>query len=166
MAEHKLTLAMNLKNLAPSQYRAFDMDSMAAWGGRHVASNSDGFFLLGGDSDGVDGEDNPVPIDAFFETIQTDFGSDRQKRVAMLLAGYEASGNLAVTVSYDNQAVNADPLAPRKSAQTPHAVRTPVPRRGVGCYVSVRIANVDGADFAINRIQAEVIFEGRRPSGS
>ena len=67
MATTKLTIALELKALAPTQYTNYGFNSMIMLGGTLIGANENGLFELDGE------DDNGTNIDAYFVPVNTDF---------------------------------------------------------------------------------------------
>lgn len=154
-----VTICYNLKINGLTQYTNFDFNSMCRFNGQTLAASDGGLFVIdsGDDDDGTD-------IDAYFELPRSDFGSAYQKRIRSGYAGYESSGTLNIKLATDEGTAVTLPLSPTRSGQ--HGGRFPGRRDTKGRYHTIRVENVDGCDFSIDRIDIIPVILNRKPSGS
>lgn len=150
-------IRMNRNTGALSQYLGFDFNSLCVFSGKVLGVNDDGLFELTGDTD------NGADIDAFVELPTTDFGSEKQKRVRCGLVGYEADGDLTVTVTLDETTAQSATLSPKKAGSVEQSVKVPLQRTLPGRYVMTRIDNVDGSNFALDAVSLDLVELGRKP---
>lgn len=145
-----LALAMNLKNLAPTQYMEFDFNSLCEFNGQVLGANEDGIFLLeSGDLDVA------ATIDAYVEWV-TDFGISSRKHVRRLTIAGETQGDLLVTVQADGGDIGEYSITGASELQQGiWHVYLPVDCRGR--YFTVRISNVSGSQFSTDEVFADVI---------
>jgi hypothetical protein len=141
----RLSLTMNCKNAAVGQSDGLSFDSFAVIDGKLYGSSASGIFLMEGPTDAG------TEIDAFFTIFSTDLGVNVKKRIRSIYLSGNSEGSLKVTPVMDNDegkeySIVADGPTQFKS----HKVA--VDRDERGFFIGVKIANVDGADFAINSI--------------
>lgn len=160
MSAH-LGLCLNLKGGQLSQWANYNFNSMAKVGDTYVGAGEDGLFTLNSSQD-----DDGTPIEAFFELPDSDWGIASQKRIRSMYVGYEANGNLLLTVKDDNGNERNYTLAPNHAANQQHSAKVPGARDGKGRYWMIRIDNVNGADFSIDDIRVIPIILNRKPSGA
>lgn len=157
MAE-KTVLNINLTNLAVTQFCNYNFNSFCKIGNKYFGASDSGIFeLTGNDDAGTD-------IDAFFELLVSDFGIDNVKRLRSIYVGYEAKGDLIITVKDNENNARTYTLSYITSAydrQTGGKVN--IGRDGLGRYWQIRIDNVNGAYFAIDSIKALLVILGRKP---
>jgi hypothetical protein len=160
MSDH-LTLVLNLKRKAPSQYCDYDFNSMVKFNGAYIGAGDDGIFQLftgDTDDDGAEG----AAIAAFIELPKSNMGIPNMKRFRRMYFGYIADGNLSLTLTVDDTAQTPVAMAPYLSDKQSHQVVN-ITRVGQGAYWQIRIDNVDGADFTIDSIHALINVLGRKP---
>lgn len=78
---------------AMSRFTGYRFNSAAVIGGRLIAADDGGLYLLTGD------DDAGTPVVARLTTGLSDVGDPQQKRVREVFVGYEADGTLAMKVS-------------------------------------------------------------------
>ena len=139
-----LTLDINTKVRATTQYKEFSFNSMVNFGDRKLAASDEGLFSLGGNND------NGSPINAHFELIATDFGMPQPKRLRYLYFGFDSSSDLEVAVKTDDGDERTYDIKANKTGQ--QRSRVPVGRDGRGRYWSLILRNKVGCDFAIDSI--------------
>jgi hypothetical protein len=150
-----ITLDIHLPGSQTSQYTNYPFNSMCKIGDKYVGASSDGLFELlpaGGD-------DNGVPIDAFLELAMTDFGIEQFKRIRFLYVGFEADGDFYITLIPDEQGENRVDVEIKKPTGQQRSKFSFGRRRAnrKGRYWTLRIGNVDGADFSLDSIRAKLI---------
>lgn len=150
---------MNVEGERPvSEYRGFDFNSFACIGGRYFAAGDEGLYTLGADSD--DG----APIDAHVRSMMLDFGSTRQKRVVAAYLGYTAEGNVVLKVRSvdDGRLTEHWYRAQEVTADAPREGYKPLGRGMKSRYWQFELANVDGADFELDKLELYPLQLGRR----
>lgn len=139
---------------ATTQYTNYDFNSMVKFGDTFLgACNNgidDGIFELDGDTDNGD------YIGAYFEPITTDFGISNPKKVRFIFLGYEAEGDLIVTLSADEGSEQSYTVDSQKTGQQRR--RVPTNRNMQGRYIMSRISNVLGCDFALDAMDVTIII--------
>jgi len=159
MSDDCFGIALNLKQIAASQYRNFNFNSMCLFDGRALACNDEGIFSLD------DAEtDNGTEIDSYIELPTTDFGYLGSKRFRKIYVGYETSGSITVTVKADGGTEASFTLTPKMVLQIQHRGILPMSRAQHGVYWVIRIENDDGCDFSLDNIEGIMIMltKGRR----
>jgi outer membrane protein assembly factor BamB len=136
---------MNGSNTAVGQSDGFSFNSLTVIDGKLYASSPNGIFLMEGDTD------NGTVIDAFFTTFSTDLGINVKKRVRSIYLSGNSKGNLKVTPVMDNDQ-GKNYVVGSKDTLYFRSHKVPVDRDERGFYVGVKVANVEGVDFAINSI--------------
>ena len=152
----KLTLSLNLVNMAVTQFCNYDFNSFCKIGDKCFGANDSGIFELTGNDDAGSN------IDAFFELILSDFGISNMKRIRSVYIGGEANGSLTLTLKDDennSRTYNLDLTSSNKQS----SAKVSVGRDGIGRYWQVRIDNVSGVYFAIDFIEVLAIILGRKP---
>ncbi len=153
-----LGLATNLANIAITQYCHFNFNSMCKFGDVYLGANEDGIHTLGG------GTDNGTDIDAFLELALSDWGISEFKRIRRLFIGYETNGNLLFTIKDDEDDSWTATLEYHRFGYDRQTGNEIDGRRDkVGRYWSIRIDNIDGAEFAIDSIEVLAVILSRRP---
>lgn len=152
MANERLGICVNLTNFAHTQYQGFDFTSMCKFADRYIGANDSGLHVLFEDS-----LDDGVEINAFFELVKTDFGVSNPKHLRRVYVGFSATGNLQISFTVDGdestrtfylQQVDDDDVMGGNVA--------PIGRDVEGRYWTIRVDNVNGCDFTIDRIQASM----------
>ncbi|MHC4310873.1 MAG: hypothetical protein ACYSW3_00195 [Planctomycetota bacterium] len=156
-----LGICMELTGMRLSQYRNYNFNSMCKFGDAYLGANDLGIFVL--DSGQTDAG---TAIEAFFEIVTSDFGAVNQKRFRSMYIGYEANGELVLTVKDDENNERAYTLEPIFADSSQHGQKVAIGRDGKGRYWMVRIDNVGGADFSVDRITAIPVLLGRKPPGA
>ena len=152
-------MALNLKRVAPTQYRNFDFNSMCVFNGKALAGGEGGLFSLD------DAEtDNSTKINSYVEFPTSDFGELRAKRFRKAFIGYETSGGIKVSANVDGRPAGSDTLIPERTGQLQHRGILPLSRDAKGVYWYLTIENLNGADFSLDHIEAIPVplTKGRR----
>ena len=143
----RLGVCLQLDRLAASQYAGWNFNSMCKFGDKYLGADENGVFTLDeGDYD------NSELIPAFFELLTSDYGTRNPKKIRSMYFGYESDGNLLLTVKTDDGDERVYNLNPNQIPDKQHSVKVSIGRDGKGRYFMVRIDNVDGADFSVDRI--------------
>jgi hypothetical protein len=156
-----LGLCIEYTGLRLSQYGNYNFNSICKFNGAYLGASSSGIFAL--DSGHTD---NGTDIEAFFELVTSDFGSENQKRIRSLYIGYEANGELVLTLTDDEGNSRPYTLTPIFPDGSEHGQKIGVGRDGKGRYWMVKIENVGGADFSVDKILAIPVVLGRKPAGA
>jgi hypothetical protein len=152
-------IAVNLKRLAPGQYRNFDFNSMCVFQGKPIAAGSDGIYSL------EDAEkDNGTNIDSLVEFPTSDFGALVAKRFRKLYVGYETSGNLTLSWTVDDTTTGSTVLRANKTGQKQHRGIVAMSRAYKGVYWMFKVESAAGCDFSIDMIEGVpvIMTKGRR----
>jgi hypothetical protein len=152
-------VVMNLEGRMPiSTYDGFGFNSFAQIAGRYYGANDEGIFLLEGATD--DGE----PIPAKLKTMLLDFDSTVMKRVQTAYVGYTSDGDLVMRV----KAVTNGELREhwfKARPRTANAPREQIVNLGRGLrsrYWQFELANINGSDFEITKMDLYPVFLSRR----
>ena len=156
-----LTIALNLTNKAPSQYLDMPFTSVVSFNGKAVFFGPTGVFEEGGNLD-IDQE-----IDAWIDTPLHDFGRREQKSIEAFSVGYEAAGNLTLTLYGDEDSTHARSftLTRTTASQVQQDEKQTLKKHkyGKARYWKVRIANVSGCDFSVDYLALAPVIYKRRP---
>jgi len=141
-----------------SEYTDYPFNSFCELGGVYYGAAEDGLYRLDG------GDDAGEPISASIMTMMTDFNSTKMKRVPTAYVGYTADGKMVLRV----RAVSGGELREHwftATHRTADAPREQVIKLGRGIrsrYWQFELANVDGADFEIDKLELYPVFLNRR----
>lgn len=145
------------RRVGVTQFSGLDFNSLCRLAdGTVLGASADGVFALGGDDD--NGED----IDAFAEFVTTDFGFPQQKRLRKILFGGEASGDLLVEVTGDENDTLSRTLSMDIDSQKQEGVVCQLGREVKGRYFKVKIGNSNGCDFAIDSLDVVVMLLAKK----
>lgn len=150
------TILLNTHNFAASQFFNHSANSAAMFGGKLLFATADGLYESGGDNDGtvmVDDIEVPVPIDAHIMLPVHNFGYQGQKSPRSMLLGGRFDGRMQVSIT-DEKGEAQDYVSPEMENEdgTKLALRTDQRSR----YFTIKISNVDGADFSLE--SADIVF--------
>ena len=156
-----LGICLELSGFRPSQYASYNFNSMCKFGDKYLGANENGIFELdNGDLDGL------ADVDAFFELATSDFGSANQKRIRSAYIGYEANGDLLLTVKDDEDNERTFNLEANHLDNMQHSAKVPIGRNGKGRYYTFRFDNIAGSDFSVDSIKIIPVILNRKPSKS
>jgi hypothetical protein len=154
----RFALNINLLNASATQFCGYDFNSFCQIDSKHYGANNSGIFELTGDTD------NGAQIEAFFELVVSDFGISDIKRIRSIYVGYEAKGDLLVTLKDNEDNERSYTLSYIDSSYDRQTGgKVDVGRDGLGRYWQVRIDNTSGVYFAIDSIELLTIIVGRKP---
>ncbi|OEU69112.1 MAG: hypothetical protein BA863_04085 [Desulfovibrio sp. S3730MH75] len=152
----KLTLNINLSNFAITQYCNYNFNSFAQIGNNYIGASETGLFILG------DEKDAGADIDAFFELVTSDFGAANAKRIRSIHAGFQAKDNLLVTLK-DHENNSRDYVLSYTHYDRQGSGKVAVSRDGISRYWSLKVANTNGAYFAVDSIELIMVILGKKP---
>ena len=142
-------ICLNTENFAPSQYSNFNFNSMCVFNDKVLCAGESGIFEHSGTSD------NSTVITSYFQLPSSNFDTSQQKKFRKLyLSGY-ISGEMAVTVITDEDTASVVYTGSMTADNVTYEV--PLNYTDNGEFVGVKIANVNGADFSIDSIQAAMV---------
>lgn len=150
---------MNMEgNLPISRYDNWDFNSFCCINGTYFAASDTGLYTLGAATD--DG----LPIQASVKTLKMDFGSSTQKRVVSAYLGYTATGKMVLKVGSVDQGVQSEHWyeAREAMAASPREGYVPLGRGLKSRYWQLELANVDGADFELDKLELYPLELSRR----
>jgi hypothetical protein len=140
-----VTFDTNSRSLATSQLKGFNFAAMGKVGENYIGINSEGFYILTGDTD--DG----TQIDAWIKTGLTDLGIPAEKRLRKIYLGIKTDGDIEIDVIADGNVSRTYTVLSTSGIQK--RIRLAVGRDGKGTYWSFVIRNKKGVQFTIDFIQ-------------
>ena len=144
------TYALNLKNMALSEYENFDFNSICTDGINHYGASDNGIHLLRG------ADDNGVPIAAHIRTGTHDFDSSLLKRFHEVYLGVKSEAALELKIiPDDNQAYDYN--VDDDGYPQAHTVKIAVGKGMKTRYITLELSNTDGGYFEIDSI--EMLFD-------
>ena len=153
MATCRTCVAIELSNLAITQYLNWDMAGMIEVDDYVIGGHENGLYKLN-----TSDYDDSLPINAYFIIPKTDFGSSNQKKMRALFLGFEASGELTATVTVDDEyseeyttesQLNQDIQSGKKMPTNASTLK--------GRYFSLKIENNQGCDFSVDSIDGLIL---------
>jgi hypothetical protein len=144
-----LAWVCNTDSRAFTSYRNFPFNSFCEIGGRYYGATDTGIYLLEGD------DDAGTPIAARLRTGLGDMGTGRLKRAAAMYLGYRAGGDMVlkvVTTSDGGEKHESWYALAARPGTDMQANRVKVGKGLKSLYWGFELANVDGADFALDKI--------------
>ena len=143
------TIRTNLKINASTQYTNTNFKGMCRFNGQTIAAGATGLFRLGCGSD-----DNGTDISTYFIPLLSDLGEKTEKRAEFLYLGYQADGNLNVSLTGDEKTTIGPYTIETDLTKGQQRRRVKLGRGMAFTYGSFKIENIDGAYFAVDSIQA------------
>lgn len=151
---HKIEAAFNLKNKAFGQFFGYDFNSLFVFGGRLFGTSTKGFFEVTGIADGEN------PIDAWFETALSDWGSSRLKRPRAVILSGEFDGAVTIEcVDAKGTVMASVEVGDVDADANVYVLQKTVPRTTSGRYWKFKIKNKAGSYIAVDGL--EVLFTVR-----
>lgn len=150
---------LNTDLRAVTEYRNVPFDSFAILNGRTYGAGDGGIFELAGNTD------NGSPISAWFRPFLTDFGAAKMKRVSDIWIGTSAKGLLVKVHTKDPATGNVtEDIYPVEYSHGTgnEKCRVKVGRGLTSHWWTLTVANVAGADFAIDGIDWKPLILDRR----
>ena len=138
-----------LQARATTQYIDYDFNSMVKFGDTFLGACDDGIFELDGATD------NGNDIGAYFEPIITDFGISNPKKVRFVFLGYEAEGDLIVTLAADEGTRQSYVVDSLKTGQ--QGRRMTSNRNMQGRYIMLGVSNTEGCDFGVDSVDLVIV---------
>lgn len=155
-----LTLRLNNKNRAVTQYTNFNFNSVCEFNGKLLATSPDGLYELEEQN-----TDDGTEIDAYMTFPNTDFGMANNKRIRTVYVGYTTNGELALTVEDDEENETTYTLPINKNQKQNVSKLNAGRNYNKGCYYQLKISNTDGCYFDIDFIKLIVIVLTKKPGG-
>ena len=147
----RLTLVLNLERLAAGQYLNYGFNSFTKFGKKYLGAKSDGIFVL--DEVDLDGSDQ---ILSRVKLPVTDFGHSGTKHIRFIHASYETDASLKMIPIADEEEGNSVEFVPKSRTNKQENQKVPVGRYLKGKNWELAIENLDGADFSIEEVSAEL----------
>lgn len=144
--EHE-SYAINIKTGAVTRYTNFPFDNILRFGNKFFGVKADGIYELTGDTD------NGAPIEAVMTTFLTSFGVENLKRVKWLYLFGRLDDGMNVTFKPDEGVGHTY----QTSGVNDGTMRMHRARPGgkiLGTYYEFTLANVNGAKFYLDRVEA------------
>jgi len=154
MARERFCITETLSNQAVSQWSNYPFNSFCEFNEQYLAANEDGLFII----DNAD--DNGTNITSYAEFV-VDFGF--VSHVRSLWIGFETSGNLQLTLTFDDRTDDARTftLTPNHTSNQQHATKLYIGRGDQGRYLTIKVEALEGADWSLDFIEAVIISRGR-----
>lgn len=139
-----VTLDVNMKNQAFSQYVGFSFNSMVKFDEKYLGASGDGLSVIEGKTD------NGSPVEAELELPTTDFGIQNFKRIRYVYIGYETSSAISVNVVFDQKEDDGIDYLVESIKTGQQRGKFSVNRTQEGRYVTITVRNVNGSDFSLD----------------
>ncbi len=149
-----LTLNINLKNRAATQFQNYTFNSFCNFKGKQLAAGTDGLFELGAE------DDNGTDIEWFVETPVHNWGSESIKRPRFCYPTILSQGEVVLELLNKDLEVLAEIPLPSQSDSLPQTIKVTVPRTVAEKFWKFRLSG--DADSSIDGLSVFFIV---RPSG-
>lgn len=150
---HTATLLLNTHNFAASQFFSHAANSATVFNGKLLFARSTGLFESTGDNDGLDENDEPIPINAWVVLPVTDLDYNGQKTPRSLILDGYINGQLVASITDEKGVTQSYTTEAMLSYDgTKVALRSDQRSR----LFKLKIANVNGADFSLKN--ADLVF--------
>lgn len=150
-----MTVVVNTHTNAVTTYEGITANSACVFNGVVLLATGAGIVALEGDTD------LGAPIAAELTSGVVDFGDSHSKRILAGYAGYRAEGDVELTLIADGHHEAIYRLQPRRIGEQ-HATRVKFGRGASGRYWQWKLANRDGAGFALDALALDVVALGRK----
>jgi hypothetical protein len=148
-----ISLDINLKNFAVSQNNVYLFKGMVFLNNEWIGIGDSGVYTI------FDSQlkDTVTGIPAYF-VIAPNIGEQARLRYVILYG--EFSGDMVVTITSDENIEKSYTVTPKDTNNKQHTFRIPIRRdNGRGSLWKVKVANVDGSDFSIDKIDVVPVFQ-------
>lgn len=149
--------AVHSESFAQSRDTGATFNSYARLGMVLLAASDEGLFMLGA------ADDQGMPIEALLKFPLQDAEGAQLRRVASMVVGYRADGDLRLTMQTDDGEASEYVLE-SVGGTACHPNRVKVGKGDKGRYWTGTLENIDGADFAIDKIDMDWQVLSRRLS--
>jgi hypothetical protein len=156
LVQKTTTIALNTQVSALTEYGGLVANSFAHFGGVTLAATASGIVALAGDTD------LGAPIAASVLSGVSDYGKDQLKRIIAGYVGYRADGDMELTLITDEHEEYVYHLAPRAASGDLHVSRVKFGRGAAASYWQWKLANRNGADFALDALDLDYTTLSRR----
>lgn len=164
--DYDLTVVMNLRTAAISQYSNYNFNSFCEFNGKYLGANESGIFELDAQDRDISSVSSTTAITSKFVIGPTDLGIKTDKRLRKCVVALAALGAVKMTVQADDGSdgqVEVSVISGTKNKEE-HAISLPFGRDMRGRYFTFTFENVNGAYFCINNIEAFIEILLRKTS--
>jgi hypothetical protein len=145
---------LNTESFAVSEYSNYPFNSFAQIAGKYYGANSNGLYLLEGDTDA--GES----INAYASLGLTNFGEPRTKRMRAAHIGIRSDGKTLLRVKTDNNETKYYEIEESKGGLS--SKKVPMQRSLLSTYWHFTLENVNGSDFELDSFEFIPVVLNRR----
>jgi len=159
---YDLTLCMNLKNKAVTQYMDYGFNSVAEVGETEFAASDTGLKILSGDISKDEGNNIDWKVSVGYHS----FGATNEKRIRRVHANMQVDGIVAVTIDTEQEKPRTYALSANKVSNkfpVPHSATTE--RTHKGKLYKITIHNQGNAYAMIESIEGVFTVLGHKASG-
>ena len=142
------SVVINMKTGAISHYSAFNFNSFGYHNGQYVGVQSNGIYALAGSTDAGS------PIQAVITLPPSDLGIPRMKRIVQAYVAYRATGPMELRLKTEDSEWFVYELEETRPSGF-YRNRVKVGRGLRANHFQAELANVDGGDFAIERLELD-----------
>lgn len=145
---------MNTESFAVSEYSNYPFNSFAQIAGKYYGANSNGLYLLEGDTDAGDA------IEAYVSLGLTNFGEPRTKRMRAAHIGIRSDGKTLLRVKTDSNDTKYYEIEESKNGLS--SKKVPMQRNLLSTYWHFTLENVNGSDFELDSFEFVPVVLNRR----
>lgn len=156
-----ITIRMNLRNTALTQYNNYLFNSFCMFNGRPLAANEDGIFTLDNDGDDLSSEGS-IQISAWAEFPENQYGINSVKQGRRLYLGGEFFGNMYVKM--DTPKDSNTYIINNGDNASQNVFNIPLKYNQRAEYWKITFGNLNGSDFSLDFIDGLFINVNRRLS--
>ena len=141
-------VVVNIAHGGVSEYPNFPFNSFGYFNGLYLGANSNGIYLLGGDTDAGSN------IEAELRIPLQDLGLPIPQRLREAWLNFRSDGNITLVVQVEEDTVWTRDIAFLKDQI--HEARAKIARGIVGRFFALGIRNVNGSDFDLARMRVTI----------
>lgn len=145
---------LNTESFAVSEYSNYPFNSFAQIAGKYYGANSNGLYLLEGDTDAGDA------IEAYASLGLTNFGEPRTKRMRAAHIGIRSDGKTLLRVKTDSNDTKYYEIEESKNGLS--SKKVPMQRNLLSTYWHFTLENVNGSDFELDSFEFVPVVLNRR----
>lgn len=159
----RLTICQQVITPAISQYKNYTFNSFAVIGDYVYGANTNGIFRLDIADNDISSSTVSTPIEAYYESVLTDFGINAEKRLRKCNGTLEANGEIKFSFKSNETHEIMQHTVPTSIDNKQHSVEIPAGSSIKGRYYSFVIQNIHGADFSVDKLEAFIEVLSRKP---
>lgn len=159
----RLAISHQVITSAVGQYKNYTFNSFAVIDGKTYGANINGIFELDAADNDILSSAVTTSIDAYYESVLTDFGIKAEKRLRKCNGALESNGDLKFSFKSNETKAIMQHTVPACTDNEQHSVEIPCGRTLKGRYYSFVMENINGADFSVDNLEAFIEVLSRKP---